>query len=442
MAEYAIEFDGVWKKFSKGEDYTSLRDLVPALTRRALSRDNPDALRRREFWALKDLSFAVRQGEAVGIIGHNGSGKSTTLKLMTGILRPNRGTVRLRGRVGALIEVGAGFHQDLTGRENVYLNGTILGLSRREIDTEFDDIVDFSELHEFIDTPVKRYSSGMYARLGFAVAVHMAPDVLLVDEVLAVGDVAFQQKCLERIEAMKRRGTTIVFISHNLHAVLEVCPRVIVLERGVKLIDGSGAETVSAYLQRLQSRTARAQDDENSPIVIREFAFVDSRGRPRDRFASGEQLGVRLVLEARRRVHRPVIGFAFYTADGTCVYGHNSKIDRWDAGDVEGLVTYELTYEGIHLHPGSYLVTVAVHDQLDLRDYVRHDRAYSFSIEGVIAAGVGVVRWPHIWRRTPALADGNAGSPDVHACEESAASHPDGGNQAPDLTSLVRRDDG
>src|SRR5262245_58571758 len=227
--DLAIGFDGVWKKFSKGEDYDSLRDFVPAVARRVFSRGLSHELKRREFWALQNLSFTLRKGEAVAIVGHNGSGKSTILKLMSGILRPNRGTITLNGRVGALIEVGAGFHPDLTGRENVYLNGTILGLSRREIDTEFDNIVDFAELDEFIDTQVKRYSSGMYARLGFSVAVHMSPDILLVDEVLAVGDIAFQQKCLERIKALKTHGTTIVFISHNMHAVMEICPRVIVL---------------------------------------------------------------------------------------------------------------------------------------------------------------------------------------------------------------------
>jgi lipopolysaccharide transport system ATP-binding protein len=401
VSDEAIQFDGVWKKFSKGEDYDSLRDLLPALARRTVSRDNPGALRRREFWALQDFSFTVRQGEAVAIIGHNGSGKSTTLKLMTGILRPNRGRVTLKGRVGALIEVGAGFHQDLTGRENVYLNGTILGLSRKEIDAEFNNIVDFAELHDFMDTPVKRYSSGMYARLGFSVAVHMAPDVLLVDEVLAVGDIAFQQKCLERIEALKQRGTTIVFISHNLHAVLEICPRVIVLERGVKLIDGAAADTVAAYLQRLQSRTTREREDENSPIVVRQVTFVDGHGCDRDRFRSGEKLGVRIVLEARTRISRPVIGLAFYSADGTCVYGHQSKIDQWDTGDVEGHVAYEIDYDGVYLHPGRYLVSVSVHDHPVMHEYLYHDRAYSFSIEGAIAAGIGVVRWPHVWRRTP-----------------------------------------
>jgi lipopolysaccharide transport system ATP-binding protein len=400
VSDPAITFDGVWKKFSRGEDYDSLRDLIPAAMRRILKRPNPGELRRREFWALQNLSFTVHKGEAIAIVGHNGSGKSTTLKLMTGILRPNRGTVRLTGRVGALIEVGAGFHQDLTGRENVYLNGTILGLSRKEIDTQFDNIVDFSELHEFIDTPVKRYSSGMYARLGFSVAVHMAPDILLIDEVLAVGDIAFQQKCLDRIKTLKQRGTTIVFISHNMHAVREICPRVLVLERGVKVLDGEASEMVTAYLKRLPQRAIVRQSKPNdAPIVVRHVGFLDEHGRETESFRSGDALRVRIVLEAHARVTQPVIGLAFYSSDGTCLYGHNSKIDRWDVGDVNGIVEYEVVYQSVYLYPGHYLVSLAVSDATWLRDYVYEDRAYSFTVEGAISPGIGVIRWPHAWRR-------------------------------------------
>jgi len=403
VSDDAIIFDGVWKKFSKGEDYDSLRDLLPAAARKLLTRTESGSgeLRRREFWALQDLSFTVRKGEAIGIIGHNGSGKSTALKLMTGILRPNHGTVTLTGRVGALIEVGAGFHHDLTGRENVYLNGTILGLSRKEIEAQFDNIVEFSELQEFIDTPVKRYSSGMYARLGFSVAAHMSPDILLIDEVLAVGDISFQQKCLERVKALKQHGTTIVFISHNMHAVREVCPRVIVLERGVKVCDGSAAEMVTAYLKRLPHRAVSRPETHDGPIIVRRVAFLDDHGRDSESFRSGETLRVRIVLEARARITQPVIGLAFYGSDGTCLYGHNSKIDRWDSGEVEGLVEYEVVYDCVHLYPGHYLVSVAVSDPIGLHDYLFEDRAYGFTVEGAIPPGIGVVRWPHAWRRIP-----------------------------------------
>ena len=400
MADYAIEFEHVWKKFKKGEDFDSLRDLVPAMARRLLSRSRSDELRPREFWALRDFSFAVRKGEAVAIVGHNGSGKSTTLKLLSGILKPNRGRVRIEGRLGALIEVGAGFHQDLTGRENVYLNGTILGLSRREIDASFDSIVDFAELEEFIDTPVKRYSSGMYARLGFSVAAHLRPDVLLVDEVLAVGDVAFQQKCLDRITALKANGTTIVFISHNMHAVMEICPRVILLERGAMTMDGPADDVITAYLKHVSHRSApRDEAPGTAQIVVRDFAFLDNDGREKGSFQSGEPFKVRIVLDALAPIRKPVVGLSFYGSDGTCIYGHNSKLDQWDVGDLDGVVELEIAYDCVHLYPGRYLASLTVHDLWFEHEYLHEDRAYSFSIEGMLAHGVGVVRWPHAWRR-------------------------------------------
>ena len=207
-----IEFQHVWKKFRRGEFHDSLRDMVPALASQLFGRRSPDALDQREFWAVQDVSFSVRPGEALGIIGPNGAGKSTILKLLTRILRPTQGRCGIRGRVGTLIEIAAGFHQDLTGAENIFLQGCIMGMTRKEIAARFDDIIAFSELAEFIDTPVKRYSSGMNARLGFAIAAHMSPDVLVVDEVLAVGDWRFQKKAFDRIGEMMRRGIPVVVV--------------------------------------------------------------------------------------------------------------------------------------------------------------------------------------------------------------------------------------
>ena len=232
MADNVLDVQGVFKKFQRGELYDSLRDFVPALARGLIGRVRTEELDRREFWALRDVSFSVGRGEAFGIIGGNGAGKSTILKLLTGIMRPSKGTIRVAGRVSALIEVSAGFHPDFTGRENIFLNGAILGMTRDEIRRRFDAIVDFSGLEEFIDTPVKRYSSGMFARLGFSVAAHVDPDVMLVDEVLSVGDYLFQRKCIERMDAVIAGGATVVFVSHNLHAVANLCPRSLLLERG------------------------------------------------------------------------------------------------------------------------------------------------------------------------------------------------------------------
>jgi lipopolysaccharide transport system ATP-binding protein len=404
VGDYAIEFERVWKKFKKGEDFDSLRDLLPAMARRIFSRNHSDELRAREFWALNDFSFAVRKGEAVAIVGHNGSGKSTTLKLLSGILRPTRGTVKVEGRLSALIEVGAGFHQDLTGRENVYLNGTILGLSRKEIDADFDSIVDFAELHEFIDTPVKRYSSGMYARLGFSVAAHLRPDVLLVDEVLAVGDIAFQQKCVEFIHGLSRNGTTIVFISHNVRAAMEVCPRAILLDHGAMVMDGPAPEVVSAYLRRSADHSvSHSAQHDRSQIVVRKVAFLDDEDRETTSFQSGDRLKIRVALEALIRIPNPLIGLAFYGSDGTCIYGHNSEIDQWDVGDLAGSVEFEIGYECVHLYPGRYFVSLAIRDASHVSlYYLYEDKAYSFSIEGATDQGIGMIRWPHNWRRGPA----------------------------------------
>ena len=253
MSDIAIEFDHVWKKFKKGESYDSLRDLIPAMAKRLFTANRADALRPREFWAVQDVSFAVRRGEALGIIGPNGAGKSTVLKLLSKILRPNKGAIHVNGRLSALIEIGAGFHPDLTGRENIYLNGAILGMTRKEINGKFDQIVEFSGLEDFIDTPVKRYSSGMYARLGFSVAAHVDPEILLVDEVLSVGDMSFQHRCIEKMRQRLASGVAVIFVSHNLQAEASLCHRAVVLSRGSKVFDGSPGEAIDAYMSASRS---------------------------------------------------------------------------------------------------------------------------------------------------------------------------------------------
>ena len=229
MSAGRIELSGVWKKFHYGELHNRLADWIPALVRRA-TRRRRDALEGDEFWALADVSFTVRPGEALGLIGPNGAGKSTVLKLLTRIMRPTRGSVVLQGRVGALIEVAGGFHPDLTGRENVYLQGVIMGMPRREIAAKFDRIVEFAGVGPFIDTPIKRYSSGMHERLGFAIAAHFEPEVLLIDEALAVGDAAFQARAYKRITELVENDIPVVFVSHQLDQIARLCNRAILLE--------------------------------------------------------------------------------------------------------------------------------------------------------------------------------------------------------------------
>src|SRR4051812_18472565 len=246
----SLEFDGVWKQFRFGQVHDSLRDLVPALVRRLVGRGagEPAGRAARTFWALRDLSFSVGPGEVLGIIGPNGAGKSTTLKLLNRIMEPTAGTVRTAGKIGALIEVSAGFHPDLTGRQNLYLQGAIMGMRKQEVERKFDEIVDFAGVEAFLDTPVKRYSSGMNARLGFAIAAHLEPDILIIDEVLAVGDAAFQAKAFGRIKQLATGGAPVVLVSHQLDRIAELCTKAILLDHGAMRTSGTPMECINEYL--------------------------------------------------------------------------------------------------------------------------------------------------------------------------------------------------
>ena len=310
MSDVALRMEHVYKMFLKGEVFDSLRDLIPALTGRMFRRQGLSPSDKREFWALQDVSLEVKRGQAFGIIGPNGAGKSTMLKLLSRVMKPTRGSINLAGRCSALIELGAGFHQDLTGRENIYLYGSILGMTRREIVSKFDAIVDFSGLAEFIDTPIKRYSSGMYARLGFAVASHVNPDVLLVDEVLSVGDYVFQRKCVEHMNKVIRGGATVLFVSHNLKTVAEFCPRCLLLERGRPLIIGPVEQVVSSYLNR--SRMNHGADVNSSPVVISKVKVRNQYGEC-SRFQSGEKAWIDVELLAHARASK--LSLTLYITD-------------------------------------------------------------------------------------------------------------------------------
>ncbi|MDQ3516884.1 MAG: ABC transporter ATP-binding protein, partial [Gemmatimonadota bacterium] len=253
MTGAPIVADGVWKQFRRGRRADTLRELAPSLVRSLFSRggeQDADA-----FWALRDVSFTVAPGEVLGIIGPNGAGKSTALSILSGILWPDRGSIRVTGRIGALIELAAGFHPELTGRENVFLQGAIMGMRRAEIARHFDEIVEFAGFPEFIDTPIKHYSSGMNARLGFSVAAHLDPEVLLVDEVLSVGDRAFQQRAFERLSEVVRRGTPVVVVSHQLERVASLCNRAILLSQGTVAFEGPAAECVAKYIEGVHLNT-------------------------------------------------------------------------------------------------------------------------------------------------------------------------------------------
>jgi len=294
-SDSALRVDSVSKRFLRGERHDSFRDLLPAFFARIAGRKQTSP-ENRDFWALQDVSFELNRGDACGIIGSNGAGKSTILKLITGIMQPTTGHIDVNGRLSALIEVGAGFHPDLTGRENIYLNGAILGMKRAEINRKFDAIVEFSGLEDFIDTPVKRYSTGMYARLGFSVAAHVDPDILIVDEVLSVGDVVFQNRCLEKMHAILRSGATVLFVSHNLRAIAELCPQSILLEHGKVTARGPSQQVMNAYLestgqQGVRSATAGVSI---SKVKITRANFANTA------FDSGERIGVDVEVECAR----------------------------------------------------------------------------------------------------------------------------------------------
>jgi ABC-type polysaccharide/polyol phosphate transport system ATPase subunit len=336
----------VYKKFRKGEIYNSLRDLIPALTGQMFRQQDLSGSDKREFWALQDLSFEVKRGEAFGIIGHNGAGKSTALKILGRIMKPTKGRMVVNGRLSALIEVTAGFHQDLTGRENIFLHGTILGMTKREIESKLDQIIAFSGIEEFIDTPVKRYSSGMYARLGFSVAAHVNPDVLIVDEVLSVGDWLFQVKCIERMKEVIRSGATVLFVSHNLKTIGELCHRCLLLERGHTVTVGPVQEVIPAYLKGSQS--AHDGDADSRPVMITKVQVRNKYGEC-VRFQSGEKAWIDVELRALGRCRKLSVSLFINDDQFRSVFDTNTERlghgnFNLDEGDV-----YTCTFE-LHLN--------------------------------------------------------------------------------------------
>jgi lipopolysaccharide transport system ATP-binding protein len=335
MSEAAVTFDRVWKKFRRGERHDSLRDAISAMAKRPFTRKRADALEGQEFWALRDVSFEVKPGEALGVIGPNGAGKSTTLKLLTKILKPTMGHCKVRGRVSALIEIGAGFHPDLTGRENLYLQGAILGMSRQEVTRKMDAIVDFAGIPDFIDTPVKRYSSGMNARLGFAIAAHVDPDVLLIDEVLAVGDFVFQQKCYDRLAQFRRAGAAIVFVSHSMQAIVSLCDRAIMLRPGRDAVIGPVSDVAALYA----SPGAQVVDHRIDVESVR-LAERGSRTPLSSGVTPGTDLTLDVAVRINERLPRCRVEFEVVRNDGLVMFQGSPMI--------EGQALLDL-------HPGSRL---------------------------------------------------------------------------------------
>jgi len=400
-----IEFDNVCKAYRLGTGRGSLREAIPELFGRLVGRtasDNGNLL-----WALKGVSFQVERGESLALLGPNGAGKTTVLKLLSRITRPTSGRVHLGGRLSALIELGAGFHPDLTGRENVYLNGTILGLKRAEIARRFDDIVDFAGLHQFIDTPVKRYSSGMYVRLGFAVAIHVDPEVLLVDEVLSVGDFEFQRKC-QRAMREKLGETTVILVSHNLAAVNAVCQRALWLDHGEVRREGPTNEVIEAYVSSsgeatpLSANTALGRRWGTGEARITSVRVLNRHGQEEERIQAGEGLQIEIQYDATERIEDPVFGFAIYDSSGMNIYGENTSFGPFRVPWIEGRGTICCHIDSLPLPEGEYLMSVALEPAVggSPQAYDYHEKAYTVRVrQAARVFRVGMLaldtRWAH-----------------------------------------------
>lgn len=360
---------------------------------RLLSRRNVE---QEDFWPLRDVSFRLERGQSLGVIGPNGAGKSTLLKLITGILVPTHGEMFVNGRICSLLELGAGFQPDLTGRENIFLNGSIYGLNRQQMNERLDSIIAFAELGDFIDTPVRHYSSGMYVRLGFAVAIHTDPDLLLVDEVLAVGDQSFQHKCMSAIQRFRDGGGTLLLVSHDLDAIQAICQQAIWLESGLIQSEGHPTNVVMHYLREQARReeekavSAGTSDEAlridapgrwgSGKVRITQVELIDGSGQATTTFAGGDTLTVRLHYLAPRRIENPIFGLAVYHENGAHVTGPNTHFGGLDIPAIEGtgVVTYEVLR--LPLLAGLYRLSAAVVNGSDNETFDYHDRLYDFQV--------------------------------------------------------------
>jgi len=435
MSSPAIELIDVSKIYRRygGRQFSTLKSAL-------LSGDLVRRLRPEEtFQALKNVSFTVPKGCTYGVVGRNGSGKSTALKLVAGITKPTIGVVKVEGRISALIELGAGFHPEISGRENVFINGIMLGLSKKEITKRFDEIVEFAELTEFIDAPVKTYSSGMYMRLGFAVAIHVDPDVLLVDEVLAVGDEGFTHKCLDKFGEFKRRGKTILLVTHSLGLVERFCDEAVWLDAGEKKAEGDPTRVVGTYVTdvaRQEERFLKASDEKagveagvagaiettgpvdaqevstdmnragegrwgSGGVEITSVAFETTDGQPTQVFHTGEPMRVTLGIRAAAPVRDFVFGVGLFTADGVSVYGTNTDLEEFEADRLEGDQKVTLVIDSLDLVEGTYKLDVAVHKR-DGAPYDYHRLLHTFRVKSRIK-DVGIYRPKHSWEFSPGV---------------------------------------
>jgi ABC-2 type transport system ATP-binding protein/lipopolysaccharide transport system ATP-binding protein len=415
---YAIEVDNVSRIYQKYSSRHRFQTFKSAMVKGDLLKSiKADEL----VTALSGVSFNVEKGRTLGLIGENGSGKSTMLKIVAGILKPSSGRIKTVGKVSALIELGAGFHPEITGRENVFINGIMLGLTKREINEKFEEIVSFAELEEFIDAPVKTYSSGMYMRLGFSVAINVNPDILLIDEVLAVGDASFIPRCLDRIDDFRRRKKTILFVSHDLGTVEKICDKVVLLKNGRIAAIGEPKRVVNVYLQdiaekqekafekkKVEKAPARDMGDERREdrwgkreIEIRKVTLRNLQGQEKHVFSPEEGLAVEMDVVSSAAIKDFVFGIGIFNSKGVSCYGTNTQIEEFQPLVIQGEGKVVCRMEKLNLINGTYYLDVAVHKN-DGYPYDYHRSLYSFLVSS-IRKDVGIARLPHAWSFSPAI---------------------------------------
>jgi lipopolysaccharide transport system ATP-binding protein len=389
-SDLAISVEHLGKLYSIGRQRAKgdgLRHAIEGALRDPrgwLRRRREERLREVDFWALRDVSLEIRRGDVVGIIGRNGAGKSTMLKLLSRITVPTEGRIRINGRIASLLEVGTGFHLELTGRENIFLNGAILGMSRNEIIRKFDEIVEFSEIEEFLDTPVKRYSSGMYVRLAFAVAAHLDPEILIVDEVLAVGDASFQKKCLGKMGTFAESGRTVLFVSHNLEAVRTLCKRAVWMKDGRVHRDGEVEEVIDEYFESATGNASYSLSNPDYGLIIKRVTLRNDRGEESSQFFPGEDLEVEIAYEAQKRVERPVLSIAIMGKNGTC-FTANMLLDGHRPDYLEGTGEMSCTFRAIPLLPQSYSVKVGIRSANVADLIIPYSEVTGFTVVGDLA---------------------------------------------------------
>lgn len=406
MADPAISVEHLSKRFRLYHDRN--QSLKAAVMRGGRARYE-------DFWALRDVSLEIAEGVTYGFIGTNGSGKSTLLKCLARILEPDEGRSRTRGKVSALLELGAGFHPELSGRENVYLNGSILGMSKGELDRRFDDIVEFAGLERFIDTPVKNYSSGMYVRLGFSVAINVDPDILLVDEVLAVGDEQFQRRCNERFADLRSEGRTIVVVSHSLGSIQAICDEVAWLDDGILRATGAAGDVIDQYLLEVHQERGEGEIHATSgrwgsrEVSIDELQVLGADGNPADLVRTGEQITLRIRYSAAAPVAHPVFTLAIHSLEGAIVTNPNTRDAEFHPEQVSGSGYLDLVVEQMPLLPGTYDLSAAITDAAGLHIFDHRHRALRFDVEaGASREGSGLVTLNGRWAMGDPVRPGSA----------------------------------